>query len=178
MSTPQITRMFGRSPSAMLAHSPSPGPVPDPLLERRGALRSWPTPETGDIADPAARAAEYGRGMTAADVVARQVEAYNSADLEAFLACYAPTVVIRSGDGTLLSDGLEAMRSSYAEWFGSLPGLRAEIVTRVEQGSWVVDDEHVTAPSLDLRALVAYRVQDGLIDQVVIMTDEEVSADE
>jgi hypothetical protein len=38
-----------------------------------------------------------------------------------------------------------------------------------------VDEEHVTAEGLDIRALVAYRVRDGLIDHVVIMTDEEMS---
>jgi hypothetical protein len=115
--------------------------------------------------------------MSAADVVTRQVDAYNAADLEGFLACYAPAVVIRSGDGVVLSDGLDALRASYAEWFGSLPGLRAEIVNRVGRGSWVVDEEHVTAQGLDVRALVAYRVRDHLIDQVVIMTDEDVSPD-
>ena len=115
--------------------------------------------------------------MRAADVVARQAEAYNAADLEGFLACYAPTVVIRSGEGIVLSDGLEAMREAYAGWFESMRGLRAEIVTRVERGGWVVDDEHVTAEGLDLRALVAYRVRDDLIDTVVIMTDEEISAE-
>jgi hypothetical protein len=115
--------------------------------------------------------------VSAADVVARQVEAYNAADLEAFLACYSPAVLIRSGDGTVLNDGLDAMRATYAGWFGSLPDLRAEIVSRVVRGSWVVDDEHVTATELEVRALVAYRVRDGLIDQVVIMTDEDVSAD-
>jgi hypothetical protein len=115
--------------------------------------------------------------MTAADVVARQVEAYNGADLEAFLACYAPEVVIRSGEGVVLNDGLDAMRATYAGWFGSLPGLHVEILSRMEAGHWVVDEEHVTAEGLDLRALVAYHVGDGLIDQVVIMTDEDVSPD-
>jgi hypothetical protein len=115
--------------------------------------------------------------MTPADVVTRQVDAYNAADLEGFLACYAPGVVIRSGEGAVLNEGREAMRAMYAGWFGSLPGLHAEVVTRVGCGSWVVDEEHVTAQGLDLRALVAYRVSDGLIDQVVIMTDEDVSPD-
>jgi hypothetical protein len=113
--------------------------------------------------------------VPAADVVARQVAAYNAGDLEGFLACYAPTVVIRSGDGVVLNDGIDAMRATYAEWFGSLPGLHAEAVTRMARGSWVVDEEHVTAQDLDVRALVAYRVSDDLIDQVVIMTDEAVS---
>ena len=83
----------------------------------------------------------------------------------------------RFSDGVVLNEGLEAMRRSYAEWFGSLPGLRAEVLNRVERGSWVVDEEHVTAQGLDMRALVAYRVRDDLIDQVVIMTDEDVSPD-
>jgi hypothetical protein len=113
--------------------------------------------------------------MTSADVVDRQVEAYNAADLEGFLACYAPEVVIRSGEGEVLNDGLDAMRATYADWFGSLPGLHADILSRMELGEWVVDEEHVTAESLDLRALVAYRVRDGLIDHVVIMTEEDLS---
>jgi len=83
--------------------------------------------------------------------------------------------VIRSGEGVVLNDGIDAMRETYAEWFGSLPGLRVEVVQRVERGSWVVDEEHVTAQDLDVRALVAYRVTADLIDQVVIMTDEDVS---
>ena len=116
-------------------------------------------------------------GMSSADVVDRQVEAYNAADLDGFLACYAADVVIRSGEGVVLNDGLDAMRAAYGDWFGSLPGLHAEIVTRVERGSWVVDEEHVTADGLDVLALVAYRVRGGLIDQVVIMTDEDVSPD-
>jgi hypothetical protein len=115
--------------------------------------------------------------MSAAEVVTRQVDAYNAADLEGFLACYAESVVIRSGEGVVLNEGREAMRASYQDWFGSLPGLRAEILTRVEQGGWVVDEEHVTAEGLDLRALVAYRVRDGLIDHVLIMTDEDVAPD-
>jgi hypothetical protein len=115
--------------------------------------------------------------MSAADVVSRQVDAYDAADLDGFLACYAPAVVIRSGDGVVLTEGLDAMREMYSEWFGSLPGLHAEIVSRQELGSWVVDEEHVTAQDLDLRALVAYRVRNDLIDQVVIMTDEDVSPD-
>ena len=115
--------------------------------------------------------------MTATHVVARQVEAYNAADLEGFLACYAPGVMIRSGEGEVLNDGIEAMRATYGGWFGSLPGLHAEVLTRMERGSWVVDEEHVTASGLDVRALVAYRVRDGLIDHVVIMTDEDVSPD-
>jgi hypothetical protein len=115
--------------------------------------------------------------MSAADIVTRQVDAYNAGDLEAFLACYAASVVIRSGEGAVLNDGIEAMRATYRDWFGSLPGLRVEVVSRLEQGAWVVDEEHVTAEGLDLRALVAYRVRDDLIDHVVIMTDEEVSPD-
>jgi hypothetical protein len=109
--------------------------------------------------------------MSAAEVVSRQVEAYNARDLDRFLACYSPGVVIRSGDGTVLMQGHDAMREAYGERFAQ-GGLHAEILNRVELGSWVVDEEHVTAEDLDLRAVVAYEVGDALIERVVMITDQ------
>jgi len=123
----------------------------------------------------ARRRAAYRRSVSASDVVARQAEAYNAHDLEGFLACFAPDVVIRSGDGTVLTEGIDAMRTTYDGWFQSLAGLRAETIDRVEHGPWVVDKEHVTAQGLDMEGLLAYRVRNGLIDRVVMMTADDLS---
>ena len=51
------------------------------------------------------------------DVVDRQVAAYRGRDLERFLGCYAADVKIRDFDGTVLMDGLEAMRGQYGPLF-------------------------------------------------------------
>src|SRR6476646_1376321 len=98
--------------------------------------------------------------MAATDTVARQVDAYNAHDLEAFLACYADDVVVTTGNGDLLLEGIAAVREQYDAWFRSLHSLRAEVHHRIERGMWVVDDEHAMAePGLDVEALVAYHVR-------------------
>ena len=110
--------------------------------------------------------------MSGADVVDRQVEAYNAHDLEGFLACYAADVVVRSGAGEILLDGIDAVRQQYGSWFRDMPDIRAEVLHRLVRGSWVVDDERVSAPGagLTMEALVAYRLRDSVIDRVVLLT--------
>ncbi|MGY0464148.1 nuclear transport factor 2 family protein [Kitasatospora sp. cg17-2] len=99
------------------------------------------------------------------DVVEQQLAAYNSHDLDAFVATYAEDVTIRRTDGSLLQ-GRPALRDTYAGQFAEAR-CRAEIVGRLTEGDWVVDQEiaHGLSPE-PLRVLVAYRVRNGLIDRV------------
>jgi uncharacterized protein (TIGR02246 family) len=113
--------------------------------------------------------------MSASDTVARQVNAYNAHDLEAFLACYTDDVLVTTGHGDVLLEGIGAVREQYDEWFTQLSGLHAQVHHRIERGNWVVDDERATAEGLDVEALVAYHVKDHLIDRVVLMTAEPQS---
>jgi hypothetical protein len=58
--------------------------------------------------------------------------------------------------------------------FAQSPELRAEVLTRIESGDWVVDEESVSGlvtPGLpsDMHAAVVYRVRDGLIAQVQML---------
>ena len=111
--------------------------------------------------------------MATADIVARQVDAYNAHDLEAFLACYADDVVVTSGNGDLLLDGGEAVRDQYGVMFDQLPDVQVAVRHRIELGAWVVDDEHVTAAAgFEIEALVAYHAPGDQIDRVVVMTAE------
>ncbi|MFJ9521439.1 nuclear transport factor 2 family protein [Kitasatospora sp. NPDC101801] len=107
--------------------------------------------------------------MTAArdpqSVVERQLDAYNAHDLDAFLATYAPEVVVHRRDGSV-REGAEALGDTYRDQFAA-GRCRAEISGRLVEGEWVVD--HETAYGITeepIRLLVAYRVRDGLIDQV------------
>lgn len=98
-------------------------------------------------------------------VVERQLAAYNSHDLEAFAATYAPGVCVNRRDGSRIT-GRDALREAYADMFAK--GLcRAEITGRLTEGDWVVDHETAHGIAADpVRVLVAYRVRDGLIDRV------------
>ncbi|MFE2721510.1 nuclear transport factor 2 family protein [Kitasatospora sp. NPDC059327] len=99
------------------------------------------------------------------DVVERQLAAYNSHDIDAFVATYAEDVRVQRADGGLLR-GRTALRERYAGQFAE-GRCRAEIVGRLTEGDWVVDREiaHGLADE-PVRVLVAYRVRDGLIDRV------------
>jgi hypothetical protein len=110
--------------------------------------------------------------MSASDTVARQVDAFNAHDLEGYLACYSSDVLVTTGHGDVLLEGIDPVRKQYAEWFTQLAALHPEVHHRIERGDWVVDDEHATAEGLDVEALVAYHVMDDRIDRVVVMTAE------
>ncbi|MBG6135972.1 nuclear transport factor 2 family protein [Longispora fulva] len=98
-------------------------------------------------------------------VVERQLAAYNSHDLDAFAATYAPDVRVNRRDGSQLL-GRDGLREAYADQFAQ-GRCRAEIVGRLTEGDWVVDHEIAHGiTDTPIRVLVAYRVRDGLIDRV------------
>jgi len=66
----------------------------------------------------------------ATEVVDRQIAAFRDRDLERFLGFYAAGVQVRDFDGTVLMDGLEAMRGQYGPLFRDSPQLRVEIPRR------------------------------------------------
>jgi hypothetical protein len=99
--------------------------------------------------------------------VDRQLEAYNAHDIDAFVACYSPEVVVVDGAGNRLMSGGSEMREEYAPFFAANPGLRGEIVHRIEVGDWVIDEERIHGwQDAPVRAVAAYRVAGDLIDRV------------
>jgi hypothetical protein len=103
------------------------------------------------------------------DPVERQVDAYNRRDIDEFLACYAPDVVIEDATGTVVMRGRDAMRTAYSELFHESPALHAEIATRIRVGEYIVDEEDVTgrrgSPER-IRVVAIYHVAGGVIDHV------------
>ncbi|WP_405021117.1 nuclear transport factor 2 family protein [Kitasatospora sp. NBC_00070] len=99
------------------------------------------------------------------EVVEQQLAAYNSHDLDAFVATYTEDVTVHRANGDRLQ-GRQALRDRYAGQFAE-GRCRAEIVGRLSEGDRVVDHEiaHGLADE-PVRLLVAYRVRDGLIDRV------------
>jgi hypothetical protein len=95
--------------------------------------------------------------------VERQLAAYNAHDLDAFVASYSPDVRLINGDGTVRAEGLEQFRAAYVPVFAQV-GRRAEIVSRIAIGNWVIDHERVhRADAEPFDALVGYRLVDGEI---------------
>jgi hypothetical protein len=110
--------------------------------------------------------------MSGSRPVQQQVDAYNAHHVEAFLACYGDDAVVRHGDGRVLMPDKDAMRAAYTDLFRQHPDLRADVVNRLEVGSWVVDQEVVAVAGDEMHALVAYELSEGLIRTAVMLTND------
>lgn len=114
--------------------------------------------------------------MSDAETLAqRQLAAYNAHDLEAFVGCYAPDVVVRRlVDGQVLLQGEAALREAYGPMFAA-GTVHADLVSRTTLGPVAIDEERVTGhPSGDeVRAIAQYEVRDGLIRQVWFVRDTD-----
>lgn len=105
-------------------------------------------------------------------VIQAQLDAYNRHDAEAFAATYAPDAeIVELATGALLAKGTAAIRTHYAGRFLANPKLRAELLSRVLQGPFVLDQERITgvltAPGGPerpaLTAVVIYEVKNDKI---------------
>ncbi|WP_157729485.1 nuclear transport factor 2 family protein [Tumebacillus algifaecis] len=99
----------------------------------------------------------------------RQLEAYNRGDIEAFMACYAPDVVVEDAAGNVMMQGWDAMYKSYAHMFAQSPDLHCTLVSRIVVGNYVLDEENVTGRpgTTEMSHVVAvYQIADGLIQHV------------
>ena len=68
------------------------------------------------------------------DPMHAQLDAFNNRDLEAFLVCYAPDVVIEGPDGAPMMRGHDEMRALYGRLFAQSPDLHCEVTSRIRVG--------------------------------------------
>jgi hypothetical protein len=143
----------------------------DPGAPRRSGNTSTPnTPNTR----PLARDSQPPR-----DPVDRQLFAYNAHDLAAFLACYAPDVMVYDNEGRITAENRAQMQATYETLFARSPRVRARIRQRIRLGpperQVVIDEEHVSgyvSGGAEKRFVLAvmYEVEGELIRVVRFLT--------
>ena len=112
--------------------------------------------------------------MEPRDVVQAAIDAYHDHDLDRCLGFYAPDVVVKRADGTILMEGSEAVRARYAKSMSDHPNLHYDIPNRIALGAFVVDEERVTGyaaggPAV-VRAVLIYRLTGDLIQEIQILS--------
>jgi len=114
-----------------------------------------------------------------ATVVAKQVDAYNAKDLDAFLATYGPEAALYNLDtGKKIASGTDELRKRYAHRFSGSPDLHATIRKRLAIENYVIDRESVIKKKGEPRseAIAVYYVRDKLIRGVWFLFFDEGSA--
>jgi hypothetical protein len=108
-----------------------------------------------------------------AEVVQRQLEAYNARNLDALMAIYAADAALFEHPDRLLARGTAALRERFAARFRE-PNLHATLLYRITAGALVLDHERVTrtfpeGPG-ELELVMTYEVQAGRIIRAWIIT--------
>ncbi|MCA1827631.1 MAG: nuclear transport factor 2 family protein [Myxococcales bacterium] len=108
---------------------------------------------------------------SAADVVQRQLEAYNARDIHAFAATYSDDVLVTGGNGNGVVLGIEGLRDRYGKAFTKMPDVRCRVAERKTEGENVVLDHEICTgwpgkPDPWDVGWVRYEVRDGKIKSV------------
>lgn len=103
-----------------------------------------------------------------AELVQRQLDAYNKQDIEAFLACYAEDAVLATFNGAVTFSGIAAIRKRHEDMFYEFPKNHARLANRIDLGSTVIDHEQVErAPGGERFEVAAiYTLRGGKIARV------------
>lgn len=108
-------------------------------------------------------------------VVQRQLEHYNAHDLDAFLATYADNAEIFDlpNTSTPTMSGAAEMRTRYGELFTRAPEVNCQVVDRIVEGDYVIDQEFCSLNAeRRVRATAIYQVENGRIRRVWFAVDE------
>ena len=103
-----------------------------------------------------------------AELIQRQLDAYNNQNIEAFLACYAEDAVLACLNGDITHRGLAAIRKRHEDLFYEFPRNHARLMNRIDLGTTVIDHEQVErAPGGDKFEVAAiYTIKGGKIARV------------
>jgi len=98
-----------------------------------------------------------------ANIVQKQLDAYNARDIEAFMDTYSKNIKLFNYPDNLFLEGQDKMKESYKSYFENTPDLHCELKKRIIIGNRVIDEEYITANGINFKAVAIYEVQNGRI---------------
>ena len=104
--------------------------------------------------------------MNPATLIQKQVEAYNSRDIEIFVACHHPEVeLFNFSESTPFATGRDQIRTIYGDVFENSPKLNTEVLNRIVFDNKVIDHEIVTNRKeiAHMELIAIYEIEDEMI---------------
>ncbi len=115
----------------------------------------------------------FAQNMTPENIIQRQLETYNTGDIEGFMALFSDDVQLHNqADGKLVADGKSAVRDLYTNLFEKSPNLHSKLLNRMVLGNTVIDHEKITGRMGNdgvIELIVIYELKDLKIHRVTVI---------
>jgi len=115
--------------------------------------------------------------MTPEEVVQKQLEAYNSRNIEGFMNVIANNITFHDfSNGKITMQGYDACKEFYSHLFKASPALHSTILTRTVFGNRVIDHEQITGRNGNqepLELVLIYEVVDEKISKITVLRTNE-----
>jgi len=109
----------------------------------------------------------YAQFATPRAVVQEQLDAYNTGDIDRFMAVFSSDIqLFQIGEPTPVAEGEKVVREIYANLFEKSPHLKSEVINRTIIGTKVIDYERITGRNgneTPLYLVMIYEVENGKI---------------
>ena len=102
-------------------------------------------------------------------IVDLQLDAYNSRDIDRFVATFSEDIELYDETGKLTTKGHQQLRERYEGFFNNTPNLHCHIENRIIINNKVIDKERVTANERIIEAVAIYEVTGGKIVKVTFV---------
>jgi hypothetical protein len=104
------------------------------------------------------------------EVVNKRMNFYNQHNFEQFIKLYSDSVEVYTYPDKLLASGKSNIVSIFEPKFSS-KSLHVKIITQINNGSYVINQEIVTENGMDTKYVSIYEVKNGLITSVRFVRD-------
>jgi len=104
-------------------------------------------------------------------IVQQQLEAYNTRDIDTFMATMSAEVTLYNFPNDTIASGFQNVKERYGDFFESSPDLHSTLKNRIVYQNKVIDHEAITAGGKDYSLVAIYTVTGGKISQIHIIRD-------
>ncbi len=107
------------------------------------------------------------------EIVQKQLEAYNSRDMETYISLFSDDVKFYNyEDHVLTMEGKEACRSYYQDLFDASPNLHSTTLKRIVHNNVVIEHESITGRkglTQAITMILIFEIEEGKISKITVI---------
>lgn len=115
--------------------------------------------------------------MTPEEVVQKQLETYNSLDIDGFMSVIDQDITMHDfASGEITLEGYDACKKVYAALFEASPNLNSKILTRTVFDNKVIDHEYITGrkgSDIPIELVLIYEIDNEKITKISVLRKQE-----